>query len=133
MPPPEPIVISGMVGLGKTTLTRALANHYGCPAFLEPVGAQNPWLARCDARAEGRRANWLPFQLAFIVRQIEDQDLLRKTGWRAITDKFLDATPEVYWKHTRTDTFIDPEAIDMAERIDAIIQYHIPRAHRPFR
>ena len=37
------IITAGMIGVGKTTLTRKIAKHYGSKAFYEPVG-DNPVL-----------------------------------------------------------------------------------------
>ncbi|MDF7636769.1 deoxynucleoside kinase [Leuconostocaceae bacterium ESL0958] len=37
------IITAGMIGVGKTTLTKLLADHYGTEAFYEPVG-DNPVL-----------------------------------------------------------------------------------------
>src|SRR5438105_2027180 len=36
--------VAGMVGTGKTTLTRALADRFGLQMALESVDAENPWL-----------------------------------------------------------------------------------------
>ena len=38
--------VAGMVGTGKTTLSRALAHRFGLQLALESVDADNPWLAR---------------------------------------------------------------------------------------
>ena len=38
------IGVAGMVGTGKTTLSRALAARFGLQIALESVDADNPWL-----------------------------------------------------------------------------------------
>lgn len=42
---PKFIVVSGIIGVGKTTFTKALADHLGYRAIFEPVES-NPYLAR---------------------------------------------------------------------------------------
>ena len=45
MPPKSMLLaVAGMVGTGKTTLTRALARRFGLQMALESVDDENPWL-----------------------------------------------------------------------------------------
>lgn len=68
---PRFVAVEGPIGVGKTTLARRLAEHFGYPVLLEPA-ADNPFLDRFYR--EGRR-HALPTQLYFLLnraRQMAD-------------------------------------------------------------
>lgn len=68
---PRFVTVEGPIGVGKTTLARRLAEHFGYPVLLEP-STDNPFLDRFYR--EGRR-HALPTQLYFLLnrtRQIAD-------------------------------------------------------------
>ena len=83
------IGVAGMVGTGKTTLTRALAARFGLQMALESVDAENPWLesfyggAGRDARV--RAASPAPFP----------RHALREHASHARTRRQLGARPHV--------------------------------------
>ncbi|MEQ8861596.1 MAG: deoxynucleoside kinase [Pseudomonadales bacterium] len=69
--PPRFVTVEGPIGVGKTTLAKRLAEHYGYPVLLEP-STDNPFLDRFYR--EGRR-HALPTQLYFLLnraRQLAD-------------------------------------------------------------
>lgn len=86
---PGYIAIEGPIGIGKTTLSRRLAETFGYQTLLEPV-ADNPFL-RDFYQHRGRNA--LATQLYFLLsraRQVSDirqQDLI---GTQLISDFLLD-------------------------------------------
>lgn len=65
--PPRFIAVEGPIGVGKTTLTRRLAETFGYEMLLEGA-ADNPFLERFYS--EGRR-NALPTQLFFLLQRAE--------------------------------------------------------------
>tara|TARA_Y100001933_G_scaffold247303_2_gene279917 strand:+ start:1434 stop:2141 length:708 start_codon:yes stop_codon:yes gene_type:complete len=62
---PRYVTVEGPIGVGKTTLARRLAEHFGYPILLEPA-AENPFLDRFYR--EGRR-HALPTQLFFLLNR----------------------------------------------------------------
>ena len=70
--------VAGMVGTGKTTLSRALAARFGLQLALESVDSENPWLNHFYGEPEGMRTYGLHLQLHFLasrfaaLRRIED-------------------------------------------------------------
>jgi len=59
------LAVAGMVGAGKTTLTRSLATRFGLQLALESVDTENPWLEQFYGSAEDMRRYALPLPLHF--------------------------------------------------------------------
>lgn len=80
-PTPRFVTVEGPIGVGKTTLARRLAEHFGYPMLLEP-STDNPFLDRFYR--EGRR-HALPTQLYFLlnrarqVAELPQEDLVGPT------------------------------------------------------
>jgi deoxyadenosine/deoxycytidine kinase len=82
------IGIAGMVGSGKSTLTRALASRFGLQHALESVDDENPWLERFYAGGEdAMRANALNLQLHFLATRFESMRRMRGAGGSWILDR----------------------------------------------
>ena len=69
------IVVEGPIGVGKTTLTRRLAESLGGEAILE-VPEENPFLARFY---ENPRMNALATQLSFLIRRVRQIEDIRQS------------------------------------------------------
>ncbi len=75
---PRYIAVEGPIGVGKTTLSKRLAETFKFPLLLEPA-AENPFL---DRFYRDRSANALPTQLFFLlhrsrqIQEIASSDLL---------------------------------------------------------
>ena len=69
---PRYIAVEGPIGVGKTTLTKRLAETLGYPLLLEPA-SENPFL---DRFYRDPRANALPTQLFFLLHRVQQmQDI----------------------------------------------------------
>ena len=72
---PQYIVVEGAIGVGKTSLTRKLADTLGYEMVLERPN-ENPFLERFY---RAPKHNALPTQLYFIFQRIKQ---LYKSSWR---------------------------------------------------
>ena len=91
------IGIAGMVGSGKSTLTRALALRFGLQHALESVDDDNPWLARFYAGGnDAMRQNALPLQLHFLATRFESMRRMRGAGGSWILDRTWYEDAEIF-------------------------------------
>ncbi|MDB4917761.1 MAG: deoxynucleoside kinase [Gemmatimonadetes bacterium] len=91
------IGIAGMVGSGKSTLTRALAARFGLQHVLESVDDENPWLERFYAGGEeAMRANAMPLQLHFLATRFESMRRIRGAGGSWILDRTWYEDAEIF-------------------------------------
>src|SRR3981081_371965 len=82
------IGIAGMVGSGKSTLTRALATRFGLHLALESVDDENPWLERFyGGGVEEMRAYALRLQLHFLATRFESMRRIRGAGGSWVLDR----------------------------------------------
>ena len=81
--------ISGMVGSGKTTLSRALASRFGLQLALESVDEENPWLEPFYASPDGMKTYALHLQLHFLATRFRHQHLpgQRRKRWGGATER----------------------------------------------
>ncbi|HVZ78669.1 MAG TPA: deoxynucleoside kinase [Gemmatimonadaceae bacterium] len=88
--------IAGMVGSGKTTLSRALAARFGLQLALESVDADNPWLEKFYGGAEGMRAYGMHLQLHFLATRFASLRRMRGLGGSWILDRTWYEDAEVF-------------------------------------
>lgn len=69
------IVVEGSIGVGKTTLAKRLAKHFGSDLILE-AAAENPFLPKFYERPKGAA---LATQLFFLFQRIEQIKSMRQT------------------------------------------------------
>ena len=74
------LAIAGMVGAGKTTLTRSLATRFGLQLALESVDADNPWLGQFYGGPEDMRRYALMLQLHFLATRFASVRKMRGQG-----------------------------------------------------
>ena len=91
------IGIAGMVGSGKSTLTRALAARFGLQLALESVDADNPWLERFYGGGEAEmRAYALQLQLHFLATRFESMRRMRGLGGSWVLDRTWYEDAEIF-------------------------------------
>ena len=100
------IGIAGMVGSGKSTLSRALAARFGLQLALEstddaaaanPRAAEpNPWLERFYGEADGRARYALQLQLHFLATRFAAMRTMRAQGGSWIIDRTWYEDAEVF-------------------------------------
>jgi deoxyadenosine/deoxycytidine kinase len=81
------IGVAGMVGTGKTTLSRALASRFGLQLALESVDADNPWLESFYGGPDEMRAYALHLQLHFLATRFAGMRRMRGLGGSWVLDR----------------------------------------------
>ena len=91
------IGIAGMVGSGKSTLTRALASRFGLQHALESADDENPWLEQFYAGGEdAMRRHALQLQLHFLATRFETMRRMRGAGGSWILDRTWYEDAEIF-------------------------------------
>ena len=91
------IGVAGMVGSGKSTLTRALAARFGLQHALESVDSDNPWLEQFYAGGEeSMRTHALHLQLHFLATRFASMRRMRGAGGSWILDRTWYEDAEVF-------------------------------------
>jgi deoxyadenosine/deoxycytidine kinase len=90
------IGVAGMVGTGKTTLTRALASRFGLQLALESVDADNPWLESFYGGRDEMRAYALHLQLHFLATRFASMRRMRGLGGSWILDRTWYEDAEIF-------------------------------------
>ena len=91
------IGIAGMVGSGKSTLTRALAARFGLQHALESVDDENPWLEKFYAGGvDAMRQHALPLQLHFLATRFESMRRIRGAGGSWVLDRTWYEDAEIF-------------------------------------
>jgi len=90
------IGVAGMVGTGKTTLSRALASRFGLQLALESVDADNPWLESFYGTADDMRAYALHLQLHFLATRFATMRRMRGLGGSWVLDRTWYEDAEIF-------------------------------------
>ena len=90
------IGVAGMVGTGKTTLTRALSARFGLQMALESVDAENPWLESFYGGDAEMRTYALHLQLHFLATRFASMRRMRGLGGSWILDRTWYEDAEIF-------------------------------------
>jgi len=125
------IGVAGMVGVGKSTLTRALAARFGLQLAPESVDRDNPWLDRFyeDGPASMRRFA-LPLQLHFLATRFESMRSIRAVGGGWILDRTWYEDAEVFARGLYEEHLMTATEWELYERLYAEL-LHSPAARPP--
>jgi deoxyadenosine/deoxycytidine kinase len=91
------LAVAGMVGTGKTTLTRALAQRFGLQMALESVDEDNPWLTPYYGPESDARPRYaLRLQLHFLASRFRAMRQMRARGGGWILDRTWYEDAEIF-------------------------------------
>lgn len=125
------IGIAGMVGSGKSTLTRALAARFGLQHALESVDDENPWLDRFYAGGdEAMRAYAMPLQLHFLATRFESMRKMRGAGGSWILDRTWYEDAEIFARGHFEEGVMSPMEWELYRRLYGELLYS-PAARPP--
>ena len=124
------LAVAGMVGAGKTTLTRALAARFGLQMALESVDEDNPWLDRFYGGADAMRRHALPLQLHFLATRFKSVRKMRGIGGAWILDRTWYEDAEIFARGLYEQGTMAPEEWSLYERLYTEL-LHAPAARPP--
>jgi len=90
------IGVAGMVGVGKTTLTRKLGEYLHFRLLLESVGEDNPWLDLYYGSEDGQSRYGFHLQAHFLVSRMKTLRQIHAEGVHYITDTIADADAQIF-------------------------------------
>ena len=96
------IAIGGNIGIGKSTLTKKLAEHYGLQPYLEPV-TENPYLK--DFYRDMKKWAWHS-QMFFLGKRLQDHYNLVRDKHSVVQDRSLYENAEIFAKNLYRQGFI---------------------------
>jgi deoxyadenosine/deoxycytidine kinase len=111
------LAVAGMVGTGKTTLTRALAARFGLQTALESVDDDNPWLAPYYGEPDGLRRYALPLQLHFLASRFAALRKMRARGGSWILDRTWYEDAEIFARGAFDDGRMTAVEFDLYQRL----------------
>src|SRR5687768_7373301 len=109
--------VAGMVGTGKTTLSRALARRFGLQLALESVDADNPWLARFYVDEDGARRWGLHLQLHFLASRFASLRQMRARGGGWVLDRTWYEDAEIFARGLFEQGVMSPPEFELYERL----------------
>jgi len=125
------IGVAGMVGVGKSTLTRALAARYGLQLAPESVDGDNPWLERFYEGGPPSMRRWaLHLQLHFLATRFQSMRHIRAAGGSWILDRTWYEDAEVFARGLYEEHLMTATEWQLYERLYAEL-LHLPAARPP--
>jgi deoxyadenosine/deoxycytidine kinase len=124
------LAIAGMVGAGKTTLTRALATRFGLQLALESVDADNPWLEQFYGSADDMRRYAMLLQLHFLATRFASVRRMRSQGGAWILDRTWYEDAEIFARGLYEQGIMSPDEWTLYVRLYTEL-LHAPAARPP--
>jgi deoxyadenosine/deoxycytidine kinase len=125
------IGIAGMVGSGKSTLTRALAQRFGLQHALESVDDDNPWLEKFYAGGhDAMRVHALPLQLHFLATRFESMRRIRGAAGSWVLDRTWYEDAEIFARGHFEEGFMSSLEWELYRRLYVEL-LHSPAARPP--
>jgi deoxyadenosine/deoxycytidine kinase len=124
------IGVAGMVGSGKTTLSRALSTRFGLQLALESVGDDNPWLERFYDGPEGMRAFGLHLQLHFLATRFAAMRRMIGLGGSWVLDRTWYEDAEVFARGLFEQGYMSSDDWQLYQQLYAEL-LHAPAARPP--
>ncbi|MBC7840950.1 MAG: deoxynucleoside kinase [Gemmatimonadaceae bacterium] len=119
MPPKSMLLaVAGMVGTGKTTLTRALATRFGLAVALESVDDDNPWLTSYYGADPGAQRQFaLRLQLHFLATRFHAMRKMRAQGGGWILDRTWYEDAEIFARGLYESDVMSRHEFDLYQRL----------------
>jgi deoxyadenosine/deoxycytidine kinase len=124
------IGVAGMVGTGKTTLSRTIAARFGLQLALESVDADNPWLESFYSGPEAMRSYALNLQLHFLATRFASMRRMRGLGGSWVLDRTWYEDAEVFARGLYEQGFMSSDEWSLYQRLYAEL-LHSPAARPP--
>ena len=124
------IAVAGMVGAGKTTLTRALATRFGLQLALESVDADNPWLEQFYGGPDDMRRYAMLLQLHFLATRFASVRRMRGQGGAWILDRTWYEDAEIFARGLQEQGVMSAEEWTLYLRLYTEL-LHAPAARPP--
>jgi deoxyadenosine/deoxycytidine kinase len=124
------LAVAGMVGAGKTTLTRALAARFGLQLALESVDGDNPWLDRFYEGADGMRQYAIHLQLHFLATRFQSVRKMRGIGGAWILDRTWYEDAEIFARGLYDQGIMSADEWQLYQRLYTEL-LHAPAARPP--
>ena len=124
------IGVAGMVGTGKTTLSRALASRFGLQLALESVDADNPWLESFYGGPDEMRAHALHLQLHFLATRFASMRRMRGLGGSWVLDRTWYEDAEIFARGLHEQGLMTSDEWQLYRRLYAEL-LHSPAARPP--
>ena len=124
------IGVAGMVGTGKTTLSRALAARFGLQLALESVDADNPWLESFYGGPDAMRSYALNLQLHFLATRFASMRRMRGMGGSWVLDRTWYEDAEIFARGLFEQGFMSSDEWSLYLRLYAEL-LHSPAARPP--
>jgi deoxyadenosine/deoxycytidine kinase len=124
------IGVAGMVGTGKTTLSRALAARFGLQLALESVDADNPWLESFYGGPDEMRAYALHLQLHFLATRFASMRRMRGLGGSWVLDRTWYEDAEIFARGLYEQGLMTGDEWQLYRRLYAEL-LHSPAARPP--
>jgi deoxyadenosine/deoxycytidine kinase len=122
--------VAGMVGTGKTTLSRALAARFGLQMALESVDAENPWLEGFYAGEEEMHTYAMHLQLHFLATRFASMRRMRGLGGSWVLDRTWYEDAEIFARGLFEQGYMTSDEWALYRRLYAEL-LHSPAARPP--